>query len=79
VLKLPKLKIRNWSDGYAGKEIRDFEQARYFLFNYGANIIVAVEGQVIKSYEELVWLAGQDCYKNKEFLEVELLTVVNGG
>ena len=78
--KLPKLKIKKHFGGYPLEEkICDFEQAKDFLFNYGGSVIVAVERQVTHSYEELVQLATQDCYKDKEFLEVELYTRAGGG
>ena len=77
--RLPKLRLKK-PFGYPFEEIRDFEQAQYFLFSYGASAVVMVEGQVINSYEELVQLATQDCYKDKESLEVVLLpAVVDGG
>jgi len=39
-----------------------------------------VEGSLVMSYEELVQLASQDDYQDKEFLEVELLlTSIVGG
>ena len=76
--KLPRLKLRK-PYSHPFEEIRDFEQARYFLFGYGDSAIVQVEGQVINSYDELVQLAAQDCNKDKDFLEVLLLPAVLGG
>ena len=76
--KLPKLKLKK-PFGYPFEEVRNFEQARYFLFSYGANAVVLVEGQVVNSFEELVQLAARDCYKSKESLEVQLLPAVVGG
>ena len=76
--RLPKLKLKK-PFGYPFEEIRDFEQAQYFLFGYGDSAIVMVEGQVINSYEELVQIGVQDCYKDKESLEVVLLPAVIGG
>jgi len=76
--RLPKLRLKK-PFGYPFEEIRDFEQAQYFLFSYGASAVVMVEGQVINSYEELVQLATEDCYKDKESLEVVLLPAVVGG
>ena len=76
--KLPKLKLKK-PYGYPFEEIRDFEQAKDVLFSQGGEDIVVAEGQVIKSYEELVQLAAQDSYKDKEFLEVWLLAVEIGG
>lgn len=76
--KLPKLKIVR-ALGYPSEEIRDFEQAKYFLFSYGPGITVAVEGEVVQSYEELLKLAAQDCYKDKELLTVDVFGIVAGG
>ena len=76
--KLPKLKIKR-PCGYPAEEIRVFEQAKYFLFNYGSNTLIVVEGQVINSYQELIQLATQDRYKSNEFLEVILASVIGGG
>jgi len=71
---LPKLKVNKLP---SGEEIRDFEQGKYLPFcDY---VLVLVEGEIINSYEELVQLAAQDCYKDKEFLEVTLMPLVMGG
>ncbi len=75
--KLPKLKIR-LPFGNPSEDICDLEQAKY-RFTYGGEIIVVVEGQVVNSYEQLVQLAAQDAYKDREFLEVELLPAIVGG
>lgn len=78
--ELPKLKIKKHFGGYPLEEkICEFEQAQNFLSNYWASVIVAVEGQVTRSYEELVQLATKDCYKDKEFLEVGLYPTAGGG
>ncbi len=74
---LPKIKLEQ--PLYPFEEIRDFEEAKHFLFSYGANAMIMVEGQLINSYEEFVQLAAQDCYKDKEFLEVVLLPTLIGG
>ncbi len=66
--KLPKLKVRrSWNPV---EETHDLEQARNLLFNRGTDMLVIVEGQMVNSYEELVQLAAQDAYKDKESLEV---------
>ena len=75
--RLPKLKVTHWIDARPSQQILDFEQAPYFLFNYG--VIVAVEGEVIHSYEELVHLASQDRYRDRDFLDVQIETIVEGG
>ena len=75
--KFPKLKVTHSIDGQLSQEFLDFEQAPYFLFNY--DVIVAVEGEVIKSYEELVKLASRDRFKDREFLDVQIETIIAGG
>ena len=75
--KLPKLKIKLLF-GYPSEDICELEQAKY-RFTYGQEGLVVVEGQVVNSYEELVQLASRDDYKDKEFLEVELLPALIGG
>jgi len=66
--KLPKLKVRRtWNPV---EETHDLEKARNLLFNRGTDMLVIVEGQMVSSYEELVQLATQDAYKDKESLEV---------
>ncbi|MFC1983706.1 hypothetical protein ACFLVO_01650 [Chloroflexota bacterium] len=75
--KLPKLRVLNPSWGVA-EEIRDFKQGKYLPFNTEGMWIV-VEDQVINSYEDLVQLAAENRYKDKEFLEVSFLYIVVGG
>ena len=66
--KLPKLKLkRTWNPV---EETHDLEQSRHLLFNRGADMLVIVEGQMVFSYDELLQLAAQDNYKDKESLEV---------
>ena len=74
--KLPKLKLI-MPHRQQAEEIRDFEEAEKFLSNWG--MLVVVEGQVINSYQELIKLANQDSYKNKEFLEVTVIPFIEGG
>lgn len=78
---LPKLEISKPA-GYPNVEVLEFEQARdylEFLWSYGSAVIVTVEGQMLDSYEKLVELANRDCYKDKEFLKVEVRHIVGGG
>ena len=74
--KLPKLKILQpyWD---VPEEIRDFEAGKYLPFC--GHLYIVVEGEVISSYDELVQLAAEDRYKDKEFLEVRLLGITSGG
>jgi hypothetical protein len=70
----PKLLVKRPRQ-YPPTEIYTLEQARYSLFGYGS--LVIVEGQLIKSYEELVQFANQ--HKDKEFLEVLVSPLAGGG
>jgi len=76
VPKLPKLKIIQpyWD---VPEEIRDFKEGKYLPFC--GHLYIVVEGEVISSYDELVQLAAEDRYKDKEFLEVRLLEITSGG
>ncbi len=75
--KLPKLKIKI-PVGYPNEDICDLEQARY-RFNFNSGAVILVEGQTVKSYEELVQIASKDVYKDREFLQVDLLTELASG
>jgi len=69
---LPKLKIK-LPFGNPDEEIVDLEQARY-RFHFGGDMIVLmIDGQAPQSYEELVQLVTQDKYKDKEFIDAEML------
>jgi len=74
--QLPKLKIK-LPLGSLSEDVCELEQAKYRL-NFDDGVLL-VEGQTVHSYDELVKLATQDNYKNKEFLEVVLLQVIEGG
>lgn len=74
---MPKLKVRTIRDLKLVEEVLDIDQARYLVFS---NAQIVVEGQPVVSYEELVQLAAQKRYRNREFLEVVLLPIeVAGG
>ena len=76
--KLPKLKIKN-SFGNPSDDICELEQAKHRFFNHPQDILFLVEAQVVSTYEELVKLANRDDYKDREFLQVELLPSLIGG
>ena len=63
---------------YPFQETYNLEPARYLLFSSPGPIIV-VEGHVVNSYEELVRLASQEFYRNKEYLEVHMYSGAIGG
>ena len=75
--RFPKLRITHSIDGQLSREIIDFEQAPHFLFHY--DVIVAVEGEVIRTYDDLVKLASRECFRDREFLDVQIETVIAGG
>lgn len=75
--EFPKLKVTHLIDGHRSEEMIDFEQAPYFLFNY--DVIVAVEGEVIRSYQELVQLASRERFRDRDFIEVQMETIIAGG
>lgn len=76
--KLPKLKIQSPFGAENEGDICDLEQAKHRL-DYGPETVVLADGQIVNSYEELVQLAAQERYKDKEFLEVVLLPLIAGG
>lgn len=82
---LPKLKIKkHFGGGPAEEKICAFGQARdclggYFPSQHWAGVLVAVDGQLIHSYEELLQLATQEDYKNREFIEVGIYPQAGGG
>lgn len=74
--KLPKLRVKLLV-GHSNEEVRDLEQGKYLPFC--SHVLISVEGRVIDSYEELLQLAAQDSYKDKESLEVVVMPAIGGG
>ena len=74
--KLPKLEVV-WSFRDPREETYDLEQAKEFLFDPG--ILAFVDGQLVNSYDDLVQLAAQDQYKDREVLKVILIRRGVGG
>jgi hypothetical protein len=69
---LPKLRIK-LPFGNPDEEIVDLEQARY-RFHFGGDMVVLmIDGQAPQTYEELVQMVSQDKYKDKEFIDAEML------
>ena len=77
VSKLPKLKVKR-TFAHPLEQTCDLEQAKELVFGYGSGILVIVDGQLVRSYEELVKLAAQPCYKDKELLEVIVASAPKG-
>jgi hypothetical protein len=77
---LPKLKVKWWSLGSQDEETTcDFEEAKDVIFGNSNWVLAFAEGEMISSYEELVKLAAQDRYKDKEVLNVTLIIPAIGG
>jgi hypothetical protein len=73
--KLPKLRIQ--TDPSEPAVVEDFEQAANLPYNRG--LIIAVEGHMVSSFEELKNLLEKHQYWDKEYLNVSLLPIVLGG
>ncbi len=78
--KLPKLRVMTAFETWdPAEETISLEEAKYRI-DFDTFTLVAIEDQVVRSYDELVQLASQDCYKGKEFLNVVLIyDLVDGG
>ncbi len=74
----PKLKVTKYFGGASVQKIEmDVEDAKsnlgyFWTAEGGSNIIVSIEGQAIKSYDELLVVAAKEKYKNRAFIEVGL-------
>jgi len=73
-----KLKVRTLI-GYERTELYGLEEGKYRIPFDDDETICLLEGQVINSYEELLQLANQELYKEKETLEITLFPVIAGG
>jgi hypothetical protein len=80
----PKLRITKYFGGSSVQKMEiNIEDAKshlgYFLTQEGGgNVVVSIDGQQIKSYEELMVLAAKDKYKNLAFIEVGLFLSNDG-
>ena len=78
--KLPKLKVKWWSLGGGQEETTcHLEEAKDIVFGNRAWTVAFAEGEMIKSYEELIQLATSDEHKDKETLNLTLIVPVIGG
>ena len=69
---LPKLRIK-LPFGNPDEEIVDLEQARYRFHFGGDMVMLMIDGQAPQTYEELVQMVSQDKYKDREFIDAEML------
>jgi hypothetical protein len=74
---LPKLRVKTFPGG-SSEEIYDFDKGKDLPF---LDVLIFVEGQRVNSYEELIKLATQGDYQNRESLEVTVISAgfVDGG
>jgi PDZ domain-containing secreted protein len=72
---MPKLLIKFFGD--PGEDLCELEDAKYLLDF--ADRIVIVDGQEIRSYDELVKIVEQDKYRNQEIIEVVQIPAMTGG
>ena len=75
--KRPQLKVEGlgWDDT---GELCDFEQAKYFPYE-SLDLLIVAEGEMIRSYEDLLRIAEKEEMKEKKFLEVKFLPIIVGG
>jgi hypothetical protein len=80
----PKIRVNKYFGSARIQQIiLDLNEAKghleYFWTKDGSsNIIVSVDGQAIKSYDELLAVAAQDRYKNNAFIDVGLFLSNDG-
>jgi hypothetical protein len=67
---VPRIKIM-LPNGYPDEGTFELEQARPRLNFDGGTFLV--EGQYVKSFDDLVELAAQDKYKDQEYIEVAVV------
>jgi hypothetical protein len=63
--------------GYPEEEAFDLEDAPRYL-NFERNII-AVDGRLVKSYDDLLKLASQPAYREREYIEIVVALIAAGG
>ena len=71
------LKVMIKDFGSIREDVCELDQAGY-LFNLSDKVVV-VDGQKLQNYNDLIQLAARDKYKNKEYIEAVLLSLVAGG
>jgi hypothetical protein len=73
-----KLRIKLPSDSEA-RDVCSIEEARY-RFNWGREpFVVIAEGEFVPCFDDLTKLAGEDRFKDREFLDVEIQPLLAGG
>jgi hypothetical protein len=77
IKKYPRLKVESFGWG-ASVRVCEFDQAKYLPFT-SHDLVIAVEGEVVRSFEDICKLAERDIHKDKKFLDVKILPVIVGG
>ncbi len=72
---MPKLLVKVFGD--PGEDIYGLEEVKY-LFNFAEQIVV-IDGQNVRSYDELVEIVSQERYRNQELIEVVQIPAITGG
>ncbi len=72
---MPKLLIKAFGD--PGEDICELEDAKY-LFSV-PNQVIVIDGQQVRSYDELGKIAAQEKYRDQEFIEIVQIPAVAGG
>ena len=72
---MPKLLIKFFGD--PGEDLCELEDAKYLLDF--ADRVVVVDGQEIRSYNELVKIVSREQYRDREFVEVIQIPAITGG
>jgi hypothetical protein len=79
-----KLRVRKFFGSATVQQMDlNLDEAKSYLGYFwtkdgGSNIIVSVDGQPIKSYEDLILVASQERYKDNAFIDVGLFLSNNG-
>jgi hypothetical protein len=80
----PKLRVTKYFGSASVQKMElSLEEAKsnlgyFWTKDGGTNVTVSVEGQTIKSYEELLAVAARDKYKDLAFIEVGLFLSNDG-
>jgi hypothetical protein len=72
---MPKLLVKVFGDS-AG-DVYDLQEAGNFM-NFSEQII-AVNGKRVSSLEELIQIMDQPEYRDQEFIEITMITAIDGG
>jgi len=76
--RMPRLRIRLLSE-IASEDTCSLEEAKS-RFNWGHEpFVIVVENQAVSSYQDLVEIARDDRFRDKEFLKVEIQPILIGG